>query len=110
MIRSRLRNQEQKEKKLSKASYESLCRKACANPKQPESNETVEDAYWWSVCREVYHYLNVHFSFQPIEGASRGHVYRHNLLRLVSKRQTSLFDPLAIASKYINQALGREDS
>jgi hypothetical protein len=93
--------------KLNQPIYESLCRKACATPKRPAPNETVEDVYWWSICREVYRYLGVRFNFVPEETASRGDVYRNNLIRLISDRQTSLFDSMAIASKHIEDALDK---
>ena len=92
-------------KRLSRLAYESLCRKACATPKRPAPNETVEDVYWWSICREVHRYLGVPFGYQDIEGTSRGHVYKSRLLQLVGSRQTELFDILAIANKHIVQVL-----
>jgi hypothetical protein len=95
-------------KKLGQAAYESLCRKACANPRKPRPNETLEDAYWWSICREVYQYLDIHFSLEPSERASIGHGYRVNLQRLVSDTQTSLLSPIDIAAEYIHRALESE--
>ncbi len=100
-------DREPKKKKLSQATYESLCRKACAIPQLAAPNETVEDVYWWSICREVYRYLRVPFSLVPVEGASRGHFYRHNLMQLVTSRQSTLFDALAIGKKQISEAIER---
>lgn len=98
-------NMKKQRKTISRLAYESLCRKACATPKHPAPNETVEDVYWWSICHAVHRYLNVPFSYQDIENASRGHVYRSQLLQLVGSRQTELFDILAIANKHILQAI-----
>lgn len=95
-------------KMVSQAEYERLCRKGCASHRQPERDETIEDAYWWSICREVYHYLGAHFMFMPIEGASRGEVYRYNLLQLVYRRQKTPFNILAIADRYIKDVIGEE--
>ena len=102
--------QDSERKKLSKAMYERLCREACVNPKAPASDETVEDAYWWSICQRVYHYLGVEFMFIPVENASRGDVYRYNLQQLVHNLQSEFFDSLAIPSKYINEAMGKTSS
>lgn len=95
-------------KMLTEAEYRRLIREACSHPRQPNSNETLEDAYWWSICREVYRFLGLDFMFLPIEGASRGEVYRHNLRRVVGARQSEGFDSLFIPTRYIDEALSRK--
>jgi len=99
--------QKTKEKVVSQAEYGQLCVSACKHPGRARSNETIEDAYWRSICREVYRYLNVPFYFHPIEGAPRGKVYRENLRTLMYWRQNESFEPLAIARAHISQAIER---
>lgn len=90
-----------KTKRLRQVNYESLCAKACSTVKHAAPNETTEDAYWWSICREVYRYLNVPFDYSDVEEGSRGHVYRAKLELLIHDRQTTPFDPVTIGNKYI---------
>jgi len=102
--------QELEKKMLTRAEYEQLIRQGCIHPKAPAPDETVEDAYWWSICREVYRYLNIEFFFLPIEGATRGEVYRTNLHRVVNARQSEHYHSLAIANEYITEALGKRNA
>ncbi len=102
--------QESEERQLSKSDYERLCREACANPRGPGGEESVEDAYWWCVCQKVYHFLDIDFMFMPIEGASRGEVYRRNLHSVVFKRQSESFESLAIPNKYISEAMTKSSN
>lgn len=109
MRRTPLIGKKQKKKMLNQFAYIELCRKASNNPVEPRPDETVEDAYWRNVCREVSHHLfpNAPIQFQPTKGGSRGHVYRLTLLRLVEGRLSGSFDPLEVASKYINEDIER---
>jgi hypothetical protein len=47
--------------------------------------------------------------FRPSGGVSRGNIYRITLLELVEGRLRGSYDPVAIASTFINAALDRED-
>jgi hypothetical protein len=109
MRRNPLIDKKQKKKMLNQVAYIELCRKACNNPVEPRLDETVEDAYWRNVCREVSHHLfpNAPIQFQPTKGGSRGHVYRLRLLGLIEGRRNGSFDPLEVASKYMNEEIER---
>lgn len=100
--------EKEKKRMLNRFAYVELCRKASSNPAEPRADETVEDAYWRNLCREVSHHLfpNAPIQFQPTGGGSRGHVYRIKLLQLVEGRLNGSFDPVEVASKYINELDG----
>ncbi len=103
--------QEQKKKFLSQSTYEELCRKTCANPEKPESGETVEDAYWRAIYREVSLYLfpASPVGFQPMQNVSLKYKYQFHLGRLVNENKKGSFNPIDIATKFINEAVGKEE-
>ena len=97
---------------LTKSTYEGLCRKACTNPEKPEVGETVEEAYWRAIYREVSRYL---FPASPVAFQQIGNVppknkYQFNLGRLVSDNSKKDFDPIAVATKFVNDAVGKEEN
>jgi hypothetical protein len=103
-------DQEQKKKMLSQSTYEGLCRKACANPAAPNRDETVEDAYWRGIYKEVVHYLFPGSPpyFQQMEKVTLKYKYQFHLARLVNENKRGTFDPIEIATKFINEAIGEE--
>lgn len=96
-------------KTLTRSTFEHLCRQACSNPEQSRQDETGDDALWRGVCREVSRYLNVPLMFRPSGGGSRGHIYRITLLELVEGRLQGAFDPVAIASSFIDSTSDGEN-
>ena len=111
MRRTRLMGQGEKKKLLTKSTYEGLCRKACASPENPETGETIEDAYWRAIYREVYRYLfpASPVAFQPIGDVPPKNKYQFNLGRLVSENSKKDFNPIDVATKFVNDAVGKEE-
>ena len=93
---------------LTAAEYDRLCRQACGFPVSPIEGETLEEAYWWIVCRSVHRHLKVDFTYQPVGHTARGDAYRQSLQQLVGQRQAEPFDSLAIARGHIATALQKE--
>jgi hypothetical protein len=103
--------QKEKKKMLTKSTYEGLCRKACASPEKPEAGETVEDAYWRAIYREVSRYLSPAspVAFQPIGNVPLKNKYQFNLGRVVMDNSERDFDPIDVATKFVNDAVGKEE-
>lgn len=95
-------------KTLTQSTFEQLCRQACSNPPPQQREETVDDAYWRSICLEVSRHLNAPLFFRPSEGGSRGHIYRITLLEMVDGKLRGSFDPVAVANDFIDVASGSE--
>jgi hypothetical protein len=104
-------SQEQEKKMLSQSTYEGLCRKACANPEKPERGETAEDAYWRAIYRDVSRYLfpASPVAFQPMANVSLKDKYQFHLRGLVDKNKKGTFNPIDIATRFINEAMGKEE-
>lgn len=97
-------------KRLSKAEYERLCRVACANAQFPGHGAPSEDAYWRVICRTVAYYLKEEMVLPSEAGPAGGEFYRRQLQQLVERVQGESFDIQAIAGKYINQAVRRDEA
>ena len=93
---------------LTAAEYNRLCRQACSFPVSPIAGETLEEAYWWVICRAVHSHLGEDFTYQPVAGLARGDAYRQTLQQLVGQRQAEPFDSLAIARQHIATGLRKE--
>lgn len=105
-------DQEQKKKMLSQSTYEGLCHKACANPEKPEGDETAEDAYWRAIYRDVSRYLfpASPVGFQPMGNVSLKYKYQFHLEGLVNKNKKGDFYPIDIATRFVNEAVGKEEN
>ena len=90
---------------LTEAEYDRLCRQACSFPVSPIAGETLEEAYWWVVCRSVHRHLGVSLTFRPVENTKLGDAYRRCLQQLVNHRRAEPFNSLSIPQRYIATAL-----
>jgi hypothetical protein len=93
---------------LTEAEYQRLCRGACLIAISPIEGETLEEAYWWVVCRAVHQHFGAELKYEPVAGLSRGEAYRRSLRQLVEGRRAESFDPLAIARAHVTAAVARQ--
>ena len=113
MRRSRLLGQEQKKKMFSQSTYEQICRKACLNPDKPRADETVEEAYWRTIYREAVHYLSPAsppYTPYQMENVPLKNKYQFNLAHLIDGNKSGAFNPIDIATRFIAEAMGKEES
>ena len=110
MRKARLMDQREKKKMLRQSTYEGLCRKACTSPEKPEAGETAEDAYWRAIYRDVSRYLfpASPVAFQPMGNVSPKYKYQFHLSRLVNENKTGTFDPVDVATNFVDEAMGKE--